>query len=463
MPQYVVLPGSREEIAGIVRLCNELALPYVVRGNGSSVMGFVLSEGVVIDVARMKSIEIDSENWSATIGPGVAAFDLQKEASRHGMRANVAEPAALVAANIMCSGIFSTFSNAYGTAADNYIDAEFVDKTGNVFTLNERSSPNLFGFRNADMPSPGICTSVTVKLHPMTADEEGVLVPFPDFGTALSFARELSMRRIGIAIGVLGGEYLSTFMSPSKELADQLKDFFTSTMGIQYAVFIVGDRYDMETIRKMKEPVIDNRLFRIFMLGLPRLTSGEWADFLRGFEGDRPLYELLINKDLYPLIEAVLTPSASVLAEAVDEDLRDFYTRLYLRPEMTDLVWLNMFRIISSRMGRDRHVVAFIVYVPLDREETSREIIGEFRRIGDACGIKNDFGFITPLDFGKRGVLEYDYYIDHTSQTEIEAARKAMSEAGEMIEGFSRSRKGVRWIRYTLHQGFCRSENLLYT
>jgi hypothetical protein len=108
---------------------------------------------------------------------------------------------------------------------------------------------------------------------------------------------------------------------------------------------------------------------------------------------------------------------------------------------MTDLVWLNMFRIISSRMGRDRHVVAFIVYVPLDRAETSGEIIGEFRRIGDACGIKNDFGFITPLDFGKRGVLEYDYYIDHTSQTEIEAARLLTYRAAVLKNQKKRSTK----------------------
>jgi hypothetical protein len=462
VPRCVVLPNSTDEVARIVRLCNEGGVPYAVRGNGSSVMGFVLSEGVVIDMNRMKSIEVDCENWSAAIGPGVAAFDLQQEAFRHGMRANVAEPAALVAANIMCSGIFSTFSHAYGTAADNYIDAEFVDLKGNVFTLSERGAPNLFGFSKTCMPSPGICTRVTVKLHPRAADEEGVMVPFSDFDGALSFARELGMRRIGTAVAVLGGEYLSTFLSPSRDLADRLKDFFTTTLGIQYAVFVVGDHYALDAIKKMKTPVIDNRLLRMFMLGLPRLAGGEWSDFLRGFEGDRPLYELLLREELYPLIEAVLSPSAQTLAMAVDEDLRDFYTRLYSRPEMTDMVWINMFRIISSRMGRSKHVVAFIVYVPLDRPEAINNIISDFRRIADNRGIKNDFGFITPLDLGKRGVLEYDYYIDHTSPREIEAAQGAMAETGAMIEEHSQKTKGVRGIRHTFNQGFSRSEYLLY-
>ncbi len=464
VPRCVVLPNSTDEVARIVRLCNDQGVAYAVRGNGSSVMGFVLSEGVVIDMTRMKSIEVDRENWSAAIGPGVAAFELQQEAFQHNMRTNVAEPAALVAANIMCSGIFSTFSHAYGTAADNYIDAEFVDPQGNVFNLSERGAPNLFGFTKTEyMPSPGICTRLTVKLHPRTADEEGVMVPFPDFDGALSFARELGMRRIGAAVAVLGGEYLSTFLSPSKDLADRLKDFFTATLGIQYAVFVVGDQYALDAVKKMKTPVIDNRLLRMFMLGLPRLAGGEWSDFLKGFEGDRPLYELLLREELYPLIEAVLSPSAQTLASAVDEDLRDFYTRLYTRPEMTDMVWINMFRIISSRMGRSKHVVAFIVYVPLDRPEAVKEIISDFRRIADSRGIKNDFGFITPLDLGKRGVLEYDYYIDHTNPREIEAAQGAMAEAGAMIEEHSRKTRGVRGIRHTFNQGFSRSEYLLYS
>ena len=43
-PRYVVLPGSREEVAAIVTLANELDLPFAIRGNGSSVFGFVFTD-----------------------------------------------------------------------------------------------------------------------------------------------------------------------------------------------------------------------------------------------------------------------------------------------------------------------------------------------------------------------------------------------------------------------------------
>ena len=141
MPGYVVLPASRDEVVEIVNLANEFGLSYVVRGNGGSVFGLVFSDGIVTDMNRMKSIVIDKENWVAVVEPGATSFDVQMEAYKHGFRVNVAEPAATVCGNIICTGIFSTWSNAYGVAADNLVNGEFVDNQGNVFSLADRDCP----------------------------------------------------------------------------------------------------------------------------------------------------------------------------------------------------------------------------------------------------------------------------------------------------------------------------------
>src|SRR5512139_4020570 len=63
MPRYVVLPGSRDEVAAVVTLANELDLPFVVRGNGGSVFGFVFTDGIVLDMSRMRRIDFDVDNW----------------------------------------------------------------------------------------------------------------------------------------------------------------------------------------------------------------------------------------------------------------------------------------------------------------------------------------------------------------------------------------------------------------
>jgi hypothetical protein len=464
MPGYVVLPSSTDEVVRIVNLANEVGLPYVVRGNGGSVFGIVFSDGMVIDMNRMKSIVIDKDNCVAIVEPGATSFDVQREVYKHGFRVNVAEPAATLCGNIICTGIFSTWSNAYGVAADNLINAEFVDSRGNVFELADENAPNLFAFRDQIMPPPpAICTKAYVRMYPTTEDEEGLLVPFAHFDDAVSFARELSKRRIGLALAVLGDHYLSTFMSPNAHLADKVKTCLTGPLGIGAVVLVVGDKYAREAVQKMASTIIDNKLFKILMLGLPNLVEDKWTNLLCDFEGDKYPYEILFKEEMYPLIEAVLFPSPETLAGAVEEDLRDFYTQLYSRPEMTDLVWLNMFRIVSSRMARHKHVVAFILYVPLDRIERINEINTMFKEVGDRHGIDNAYGFLTPMDFGKRAVLEYDYYIDQTDKSDAERIGKAMAELGPMLEKLRADTKGIETMQYILSQGCARKEHFLYT
>jgi hypothetical protein len=460
MPDYVIMPNSTAEISGIIKLLNRHKIPYAVRGNGSSVMGFVMSEGAVIDLGRMKTIDFDEKNWLVKVGPGVAAFDLQKAAVKRGFRVNVAEPAALVCANIMCSGIFSIFSASYGTAADNYIDAEFVGRDGNVFRLNDKAAPNLFAFRKEDSSVPGICTSAYIRLHPITSDEGAAFVPFNSLEKALDFARDCAMRHIGLAIGVLGGEYISTFLSPTKILAAEVKDTFKDKLKIEYLVLVIGDTYALSSIKAMGYNYFDNRMIRILNLGLPSLKSAKWLDLMNDLSDEKP-FSYLGLKHFPDLAEAALAPSPAQLVHDVDPELRPFFERLYSRSEMTDPVWLNMFRIISSRMGREKHVVPIIIYLPIDNTLIA-EINNEFKRIADCHGLKNDYGFITPLDNGKRCVFEYDYYLDQNDPDERRKMQQAMMEAGMMIEEYSAKTGTVTWIRYVFCQGFSRKESYLY-
>jgi hypothetical protein len=463
MPTYVVLPGSAEELVEIVRFADKARIPAVVRGNGGSVFGFVFTPGIVIDVNRMKKIQLDPDNWTAVIEPGVTSFELQKAVAEQGYRVNTAEPAATVCGNIVCTGLFSTWANVYGVGADHIVDMTFVDRHGTVFTTNDRNAPNVFGFEKAVLPSPGICTQARVRMHPVTDDEEGLLVPFTTLADAVSFARDISRRRIGLAVGILGGHYLSTFMSPSRSLAEQTRDIFSGILEMTCVVSVIGDKYARSSIRQMVPCVIDSSTFRMFMLGLPQLVRSDLADIVRGLESDRPAYETVFSEEMLPVLEDILSPSPETLAAAVEEDLRDFYKELYSRPHMTDMVWLTMFRIVSARMSRHKHMFAFLIYVPLEPVDVIQELITSFAEIADKHGIEHDLGFITPMDLGKRGILEYDYYIDHTDSADAEKIRLAMTDIEPMVDKLSRTFKGVTFLKYIFSQGCARKENFLYT
>jgi hypothetical protein len=464
MPAYVVLPSSSEETAEIVKLANEFSLTYAVRGNGASVFGLVFSDGVIIDMNRMKGIVIDKQQWVAMAEPGATAFEVQAEAYKNGFRINTAEPAATLCGNIVCTGLFSTWSAAYGVAADNLIDAEFIDDRGQVFSLAHEKTHNLYAFKNLVLPPPpAICTKGYVRMYPTTSDEEGLLVPFPGLEEAISFARELGQRRIGLALAVLGEHYLSTFMTPSAQLENRIKKNLAADLGIGAMVFMVGDRYARAAVKSMAPITIDNGLFRMLALGLPNLGKNQWTDLLRDLESDRYPYEVLFRDEMLPLMETILDPSPQTLASALDEDLRDFYTELYTRPEMTDLVWLNMFRIVSSRMARHKHIFAFVIFAPLNRIELFSELNTIFKETGDRHGIDNAYGFLTPIDFGKRAVFEYDYYLDQTNRSEAEEMGLALAELDPILERMGANTGHFTTMPYILNQGCARKEHFLYS
>ncbi|HEY5470441.1 MAG TPA: FAD-dependent oxidoreductase [Bacteroidales bacterium] len=462
MPDYVVMPNTKEEIASLVKLFKHHNIPYTMRGNGQNLLGFAINEGAIMDLNRMKTIEFDEKNWMVKVGPGVAAFDLQKQAQKRGYRINAAEPAALVCANIMCSGIMSTFSTTYGINADNFVDAEFVNHDGLFFNLNDISSPNLYSYKNLEHKnSPGICVSANIRLHPVTEDERGILVPFETLNNALDFIKDCSVRRIGLALGIVGVEYISTFLSPTKKMASDIKNIFTEKLNIPWLVVVIGDKFAIRSIGEMGFPYFDERLFKALYLGLPSLKNAQWLELAKEFSDDVP-YSYLKIKSFAEIFETALAPSAKLYSQEVDKELSPFFEKLFSRPEMTDILWLNTYRIMSTRLGRKKPFLPALLYLPIDKKLIN-EFCDKFRLIAEKYHIDNDFGFITPIDNGKRCIFEYDFFYDYNDPEEIQRIRQVGMEANMLIDEYSVKTGVVKGHPYVLYQGFCRKENLLYS
>src|SRR5215207_2818093 len=73
-PDVVVFPTSTEQIVRIVKVCNELNVPFLARGAGTSLAGgcVPVGGGVMIALARMKRIlEVNYRDRYAIVEPGV--------------------------------------------------------------------------------------------------------------------------------------------------------------------------------------------------------------------------------------------------------------------------------------------------------------------------------------------------------------------------------------------------------
>ncbi|MFM8291697.1 MAG: FAD-binding oxidoreductase, partial [Planctomycetia bacterium] len=87
-PLAVVVPETADEVVAVVRLCRELAVPFVARGSGTSLCGGSLpvADGIVIALNRLNRIlRLDPDERIAVVEPGVVNAQVTAAAAPFGL------------------------------------------------------------------------------------------------------------------------------------------------------------------------------------------------------------------------------------------------------------------------------------------------------------------------------------------------------------------------------------------
>ncbi|MFO8173741.1 MAG: FAD-linked oxidase C-terminal domain-containing protein [Longimicrobiales bacterium] len=87
-PQAVILPGTTEEVAGVIAILHQARIPVVPRGAGTGLSGGSLAVrgGVVVGTSRMNRVlEVDPENRRALVQSGTLNTVLSAAAAPHGL------------------------------------------------------------------------------------------------------------------------------------------------------------------------------------------------------------------------------------------------------------------------------------------------------------------------------------------------------------------------------------------
>jgi len=88
LPSAVVFPTSQEDVQKLVKVCYEEDIPIFPRGAGSGLTGGAvptLEKGVVVSFERMNRFQVDVDNATAVVEPGVITYEFQQEVERFGL------------------------------------------------------------------------------------------------------------------------------------------------------------------------------------------------------------------------------------------------------------------------------------------------------------------------------------------------------------------------------------------
>jgi glycolate oxidase len=194
LPEAVMYPGTKEEVAQILKLANEQRIPIVPRGAGSNLCaGTVPVEGgIVINMNRMNAlIEIDMDNLTATFQPGLNTKKFHMAVEELGLF-YPPDPSSMVIStlggNIM-EGAGGLRGLKYGTTKDYVIGLEAVLPNGDIIRTGGKLYKDVAGYDLTKLlvGSEGtlaIVTEATVKLLPAPKHRKTMLAMYRDIHAA---------------------------------------------------------------------------------------------------------------------------------------------------------------------------------------------------------------------------------------------------------------------------------------
>ncbi|MCA9164232.1 MAG: FAD-binding protein, partial [Planctomycetales bacterium] len=178
-PDVAVFPRTSEQVAAIVRLCNEYDVPFLPRGAGTSLAGGCLpvGGGVMIVLTRMKEIlEINLRDRYAVVQPGVVNVWLTNALKGTGFH-YAPDPSSQGACTI--GGNVATNSGGphtlkYGVTVNHVLGVEAVLADGRLATFGgpAEDSPGL-DLVGAIVGSEGTLAIVTKVWVRLTRDPQG--------------------------------------------------------------------------------------------------------------------------------------------------------------------------------------------------------------------------------------------------------------------------------------------------
>jgi glycolate oxidase len=175
-PALVVLPGTAEQVAAVVRECAAAGIPFVARGSGTGLSGGAMprADGVLIVTSRMRAIiEIDRASRRAIVEPGVTNLSVSKAAEPFGLF-YAPDPSS----QVICSVGGNVAENSggahclkHGFTVNHVTGLEVVTPAGELTWLGDGTgaSPgyDLLGAFTGSEGTLGVVTKIVVKLTPL--------------------------------------------------------------------------------------------------------------------------------------------------------------------------------------------------------------------------------------------------------------------------------------------------------
>jgi D-lactate dehydrogenase (cytochrome) len=206
-PEAVVFCESTEEVAFVVALASQHAVPVIPFGVGSSLEGHLLAVqgGVSIDLSRMnRVVRVNAEDLTVTVESGVTREQLNREIRDTGLFFPIDPGANASIGGMSATRASGTNAVRYGTMRENVLGFTVVTASGEIIRTGTRAKKSAAGYDLTRLfvgseGTLGVMTEITLKLYPLPESVSAAICHFPSIDAAVRTTIQIIQMGVPIA------------------------------------------------------------------------------------------------------------------------------------------------------------------------------------------------------------------------------------------------------------------------
>jgi len=176
-PALIARCAGPADVALALSFARDHELVVAVRGGGHNGAGLGTCEGgIVIDLSRLKDIDVDPDGRVVRVGGGCTWAEVDGATGEHGL----ATPSGVISTTgvggLTLGGGLGHLTRKFGLTIDNLLEAEMVLASGETVRTSATERPDLFWAIRGGGGNFGVVTSFTFRLH-----EVGTIFGGPTF------------------------------------------------------------------------------------------------------------------------------------------------------------------------------------------------------------------------------------------------------------------------------------------
>ena len=176
-PAAIVQAEDATDVSRVVALARESNLELAVKSGGHRLAAHGVSEGgIVLDLSKMKNLEIDVEGRTAWAETGLTAGEYTAAAAAHGLATGFGDTRSVGIGGITLGGGVGYLVRKHGLTIDDLLAADLVTADGELLRVDAERHPDLFWAIRGGGGNFGVATRFKFRLHEVSTIVGGMLI-----------------------------------------------------------------------------------------------------------------------------------------------------------------------------------------------------------------------------------------------------------------------------------------------